>query len=288
MEKEIRIEKELTKMGNGVLIHNKNFNIKQIADSGQCFRMNHIQEQRYCLTAYGKYLELNQVSEDTVELNCSSEEFEQLWEEYFDLKYDYGIIVQSLIQGTDVFLREAAEFGRGIRILKQEPFEAMISFIISQNKNIPAIKSCIEAICKQYGEKRLNQETDTVYYTFPTPEVLAAAKKDELRQLKTGYRDEYIIKAAQAVTQGEMNLTSLKKSSYMEAVKHLRSIHGIGEKVANCISLYGLHHIEVFPVDVWIAKVLREIYHNEFQAEQYEGYAGVVQQYMFYYIRNGK
>ncbi len=272
-----------------MLLHNKNFNIKQIADSGQCFRMNKIDESKYSLIAYGRYLELVQKDEDAVELSCGEEEYHQIWEEYFDLEYDYNHIVQTLLQGSDQFLKEAAEYGRGIRIVRQEPFEAAISFIISQNKNIPAIKSCIEAICKQYGEQRISDECGGVeYFTFPSPEVLAVAKNEELRALKTGYRDEYIIKAAQAVASGEVKLEYLKTSSYEEAKLTLKSIHGIGEKVANCICLYGLHHIEVFPIDVWIARVLKEIYNDDFHQEQYQGYAGIIQQYMFYYMRYRK
>jgi N-glycosylase/DNA lyase len=274
-----------------MLIHNENFNILQIADSGQCFRMNRINCGddiiKYGLVAYGRYLELTQISEDTVELSCEEEEFHQIWEEYFDLKYNYGKIVAGLTEGEDLFLKEASLYGRGIRILKQEPFEATISFIISQNKNIPAIKSCIEAICEHYGEKRVSKECGDIPYTiFPSAEVLAQASKEELRLLKTGYRDEYIIRASQAVTAGELNLNYLKQGSFEEAVTTLKGIHGIGEKVANCIALYGLHHIEGFPVDVWIRKVLEEFYHGHFDKEKYKGYAGIVQQYMFYYIRH--
>jgi N-glycosylase/DNA lyase len=267
-------------------IHTKNLNIKQIADSGQCFRMNQIEEQKYSLIAYGRYLELVQIEEDIVDLSCQEEEYKKVWEEYFDILFDYNSIVQNLLSGTDNFLKEAAEYGQGIRILRQEPFEMTISFIISQNKNIPAIKSCIEAICRRYGEGKISEECGGVaYYTFPAPSVLAIATKEDLRELKTGYRDEYIIKAAQSVAEGIVDLDHLKKCSYEEAVNTLKSIHGIGEKVANCISLYGLHHIEVFPIDVWIAKVLTEIYHNNFHQELYEGYAGIIQQYMFYYMR---
>lgn len=269
-----------------MLIHNDNFNIKQIADSGQCFRMNKVEEDKYSLIAYGRYLELVQKDEKTVEISCDETEFDQLWEEYFDLKYDYGYIVQSILQGEDNFLKEAVVYGSGIRIIKQEPFEAAISFIISQNKNIPAIKSCIEAICKRYGDRKDNEEGQGAgYYSFPSPEILALATKEDLRELKTGYRDAYIISAAQAVVDGEVDFSYLMQSSYEDAVKTLKSIHGIGEKVANCISLYGLHHIEVFPIDVWIARVLSEIYNNDFHQEKYDGYAGIIQQYMFYYMR---
>jgi N-glycosylase/DNA lyase len=241
----------------------------------------------YSLVAYGGYMELRQIDRSTVLLSCSEEEFYNIWEEYFDLCYDYGSISDKLLQGKDVFLRKAAEYGKGIRILKQEPFETLISFIISQNKNIPAIKSCIEAICKQYGEKRVSRECGYIeYYTFPSPQILASAKKEELRKLKTGYRDAYIIKAAKAVLDKEVDLYALMKCSHEEAEVELMKIYGVGKKVADCVSLYGLHHIEAFPVDVWIKRVLKEIYNDCFDYGQYKGYAGIVQQYMFYYMRN--
>ncbi len=274
-------------------IYKKNFNVLQIADSGQCFRMNRINSEkgkiRYGMIAYGKYLELEQVDEDQVEFYCTEEEYHGIWEEYFDLSYDYENLVRTLIEGEDPFLKEAAAYGKGIRILKQEPFEAMISFIISQNKNIPAIRSGIEALCASYGEKiGSGQEKGKEYYAFPTPEALSKADKEELRRLKMGYRDEYIISAAQAVVKGEIEFGHLKEIGFEEAVQALKKVHGIGDKVANCISLYGLHHIEGFPVDVWIRKVIDEIYHNKFEKELYCGYAGIVQQYMFYYMRHLK
>jgi N-glycosylase/DNA lyase len=277
--------------GEFMLLHNKNINIMQIADSGQCFRMNKINEAEdritYALIAYGRYLELTQVSEDIVELSCDEEEYREVWKEYFDLSYDYGHIVQTLLEGEDQFLKQAAEYGKGIRILQQEPFEAAISFIISQNKNIPAIKNCIEGISKRYGEKRVSTN-GVEYYTFPAPEALAMAEREELRTLKTGYRDEYIIKASQAIVQGAIDFNKLKQSSFETSVETLKTLHGVGDKVANCIALYGLHHIEGFPVDVWILRVLKEIYNNNFDKTKYMGYAGIVQQYMFYYMRHLK
>lgn len=271
-------------------VKKQNFNILQIADSGQCFRMNQIKTASdkivYEMIAYGKYLKLEQVEEDQVEFHCSEDEYYELWEDYFDLSYDYEGLVKTLVEGEDPFLKEAAAYGNGIRILKQEPFEAMISFIISQNKNIPAIRSAIEALCVRYGEKIIVEENgDKEYYSFPTPEALAKADTVELRKLKMGYRDEYIISAAKAVKNGDIDLEYLKQVGFDEAVKALKGVHGIGDKVANCISLYGLHHIEGFPVDVWIKRVLNEIYDNKFEKEQYSGYAGIVQQYMFYYMR---
>lgn len=274
-----------------MIINNEYLNIKQIADSGQCFRMNRIMEdenvESYSLIAYGKYLKLTQLDEATVELDCSEEEYHKLWESYFDLDYDYGRIVKNVLDGEDEFLKDAVNYGKGIRILKQEPFEATISFIISQNKNIPAIKNCIEAICKCYGEEKVSND-GVVYYTFPDATVLSAASKEQLRSLKTGYRDEYIIRASQAVIDGNLDFDELLKCGYEQAVEKLKKIHGIGDKVANCIALYGLHHIEGFPIDVWIKRVLKEIYNDNFSKDKYNGYAGIIQQYMFYYMRHIK
>ena len=272
-----------------MLIHKKNFNIEQIADSGQCFRMNQLAEKHYSLIAFGRYLELIQRGEDLVEISCDEEEFAELWQDYFDLGYDYTQLIDTLLTGEDPFLRSAAAFGKGIRILKQEFFEMMISFIISQNKNIPAIKNCVEALCHKYGTPiRSAFDHNTIYYAFPTPSQLAQASKEELRELKVGYRDEYIIRAAQAVAEGQLDVNRIHSYSYKEAFDALKQIHGIGDKVANCICLYGLHHIQVFPIDVWIKRILDEVYQNEFNLKLYEGNAGIVQQYMFYFMRNQK
>jgi N-glycosylase/DNA lyase len=266
----------------------KHLNIRQIADSGQCFRMNPTEDGGYHLVAYRKYLTLRQPEEDILELECSPEDYEAVWRDYFHMDYDYGSIVDRLERGSDDFLRNAVRYGRGIRILKQEPFEMLISFIISQNKNIPSIKTCIERICEKYGDRLTDQATGAVYYAFPSPERLAEAKKEDLRQLKLGYRDSYILNAAGAVAEGRIKLEELKTVSHEEAVKTLCTIHGVGTKVANCVSLYGLQHIEAFPVDVWIRRILSEVYSDSFDTTPYRGYAGILQQYMFYYIRSLK
>ncbi len=267
-------------------IKNKNFDIKQIADSGQCFRLNSVGENKYGLIAFDRYIELEQLDYDLVEISCTTKEYSNIWKAYFDMDYNYGSIVDSLIEGSDEFLREAAAYGRGIRILRQDPFEMLISFIISQNKNIPSIKTCIERICRDYGSCQEDNIRGIAYYTFPSPEIMASAKQEDLRALKLGYRDEYIIGASKAVTSGELNMEALKDCSHEEAVKALKNIKGIGDKVANCISLFGLHHIEAFPIDVWMKRVITEFYNNDFDPGRFAGYAGIVQQYMFYYIRH--
>lgn len=271
-----------------MILQIRHLNIGQIAESGQCFRINPLKEGSYSLIAFGRYLEISQPEEDIVELGCTEEEYKTIWRDYFHIDYDYAGIVDQLKHSSDDFLRKAVQGGSGIRILRQEPFEMLISFIISQNKNIPSIKACIERICEKYGECCTDQSTGVVYHTFPTPEQLADAKQEELRNLKLGYRDSYILSAARAVASGAINLEELKSVSHEEAVKALCEIHGVGVKVANCVSLYGLHHIEAFPVDVWIRRILAEVYANCFDTAPYRGYAGIIQQYMFYYFRSLK
>jgi N-glycosylase/DNA lyase len=248
--------------------------------------MNLISENKYSLIAFDHYIELEQIEEDLIDISCSKKDYDLIWKDYFDLDYDYGRIIDVLTSGSDEFLKAAAAYGSGIRILRQDSFEMLISFIISQNKNIPSIKACIERICETYGKYMVDNTSGTVYYTFPTPDILAEAKKEDLRALKLGYRDEYIIGASRAVIMGDIYLDSLKNHSHEEAVIVLKGIKGIGDKVANCISLFGLHHIEAFPIDVWMKRVLTEYYEDKFDPMNYKGYAGIVQQYMFYYIRH--
>lgn len=262
-----------------------NFNIEQIADSGQCFRMNPVDKNTYGLVAYGKYIELTQIDFDTVKISCSEEEYETIWHDYFDMDYDYEKVLEVLLNGEDQFLKDAGNFGRGLRILAQEPFEILISFIISQNKNIPGIKSSIEALSEKFGDKKICGSI--TYHTFPTPERLANAELVQLKETRLGYRDKYVLNAAKAVVSKELDLNALKAMKHEEAYKELKNIYGVGTKVANCIALYGLHHIDMVPIDVWMARIVKEIYNNQFDWKKYQDFAGIVQQYMFYYMRYG-
>ncbi|WMJ88114.1 DNA-3-methyladenine glycosylase family protein [Anaerocolumna sp. MB42-C2] len=272
-----------------MLIYSNNFNLKHIADSGQCFRMNPVEDAKYSLIAYDKYIELTQVKDNCIELSCSEEDYNQIWKHYFDLDFNYEQIVTGLSEGQDDFLKNAAKFGNGLRILKQDIYETLISFIISQRKNIPAIKNCIEILCVKYGKRKISRECGgKEYYTFPSPESLANASAQDLKITGLGYRDRYILKTSQSVLKGDIDLKALRQLSFEETLKQLQTLSGVGIKVANCVALYGLHHIEAFPIDVWIARILKDIYNDQFNLEPYNGFAGIVQQYMFYYIRNKK
>lgn len=272
-----------------MILEQKQFNIRQIAESGQCFRMDPVSEGRYAVVAFGRYLEIEQLQNEKLRLSCDEREFQNLWKHYFDLEFDYGPIVVGLANGPDTFLREAVLYGHGLRILRQDPFEALISFLISQNKNIPAIKRSIQQLCRQYGEP--GEWVDSTgrrvtFFTFPTPEALAAADPEDLRRTGVGYRDAYIIKTSQLISDGTIDLEALKRFPGPEAIARLKGLPGVGDKVANCVSLFGLHHLDGCPVDVWIARAMDEVYGGCFDWAQHEGCCGIVQQYMFYYMRS--
>ena len=254
-------------------------NLSHIFECGQCFRWEE---------ANGSYIgiagaSIAKVSYDnktlTVEASGGDEAF---WRNYFDLNNDYGEIKKT-ISKLDFKIDKAIEYGYGIRILNQDLFETMISFIISQNNNIPRIKKCIESLCKEYG-KPLGTEFGKEWYAFPDAKTLAAAKLEDLNALKLGYRSEYIIETAKRFIQiGE-------PKTYEEIL----SFHGIGPKVANCIMLFGLHETASFPVDTWVKYIMNDMYGFEesdtkgmmhFAEENFGKYAGYAQQYLFYYYR---
>lgn len=257
--------------------------LKQICYSGQCFRMNELEPNKYELIALGHYLEIEQKGEEFF-FSCDEKEFELIWGNYFDLSTDYEKIINS-IEKEDSYLNEAAKLGKGIRILRQDLWEMIVTFIISQQNNIPRIRKCIHLICERYGQKK-KTDKEKIYYDFPTPEALANASEEELRACNLGYRSRYIKKTAWSVTHKEICLSELYTMDHTDAKKELLKLYGIGNKVANCICLFALHHIEAFPIDTHIQQVLDREYPNGFALERYREYAGILQQYMFHYEIN--
>ena len=255
-----------------------NFDLKQIAESGQCFRWFEKSKSipRYNIVANGKVLDIMQ-NNNCFYLSCTQGEYDTFWHSYFDLNTNYEQFGQT-IDSNDAFLSSAYQHGSGIRILRQPLWETIVSFIISQRKSIPAIKTSIERLCRAYGDKIEGTE----YYSFPEPEQLLNMTKDDC---SLGYRLPYINELAKKVINGEFDLKQLYKLDYESAKNQLLSMCGIGEKVANCILLFGLGHIEAFPVDVWIGKILNQYYLNGFPFANYSGFNGVLQQYMFYYVK---
>ena len=185
----------------------------------------------------------------------------------------------------DEYMKNASDFGAGIRILRQDKWEALCSFIISQCNNIPRIKRIVETFSCCFGDE-ISFCGDT-YYAFPTAEKTAGLTIDDLAPLRCGYRAPYIIDAAKAVQNGDIDLESLSSASLSDAVKALRSLNGVGEKVANCAILFSLHKLDAFPVDVWMKKAISQHYGKDFDPNVFGPFAGIGQQYMFYYQRSG-
>ena len=283
----------------------KNFNIRQIADSGQCFRMVPCDPNR-SQTAYrvisGRLFLLIEHHGDEVTFHCPNDEF-AFWEHYFDLETDYDAYIRA-IDPMDDYLSKAAAFGNGIRILNQDLWEMIITFIISQQKTIPAIRALVEALSEKYGTRnKIPPTVSGYYYAFPSPEELNRASLDDLLALKLGYRAKYIKRTCEDVCSGKLDLDRLMKLNYADSMEVLLSCYGIGVKVANCICLFGLHHIGAFPVDTWIKKILLREYAPKScctghvpetrlcealiaeNFSKYPGFAGVLQQYIFFYER---
>lgn len=264
--------------------------MKKIAESGQIFRFN-VYDDEYSLVAGDKLLFIKEDGDEYI-LSCSESEFEEFWIDYFDLRLDYSDFEKN-IPPDDLFLINAAEYSYGIRILNQDKWEMLISFIISQRKSIPAIKSSIEKLAKTYGKKIDMQVPDFIknidknseFFAFPTPKALADASIDDLNACSLGYRSPYIEASAKAVYRGDIDLEALSKLDDNELLAALMSLKGVGIKVANCVALFGYHRIAAFPIDVWIKRMIDEHYDGEFPLKRYDGYAGVIQQYIFYYGR---
>lgn len=262
-----------------------NFDIRQICDSGQCFRMLQREEHIYSVIAAGRYLEIEQNGKDCT-FFCKEEEFDKFWREYFDLDSDYAAYIESA-DPKDQYLMNAVKFGSGIRILHQELWEMTASFLISQQNNIVRIRRCIQNLCERYGEKKTNPRGEC-YYTFPRPEVLAYLPEDKLMECNLGYRSKYVVRTARSIADGEIDLEAVLEMPYQEAKEELLRLYGVGEKVADCISLFGLHHLEAFPKDTHILQALEKHYKKGFPKQRYKGYEGVMQQYVFYWELRGK
>ncbi len=258
-------------------INCEDFDLEKIAESGQCFRMNETKDGKWLVLASDRMC-LAFENEGSIIIECADED-NAFWHNYFDLDTDYSFYRRSADK-KDAFLCAATEYGKGIRILNQDPWEMLITFIISQRKNIPAIKSCVEKICSKWG-----REIGEGIYAFPTPEELSKGSLDDLCSCSLGYRAEYIYLAAKAVSEGSLDLHSLAALSDDELFSELLKLKGVGIKVANCVLLFGFHRIAAFPVDVWIDRVQNQYYNGHFPVEKYEGYAGIMQQYIFYYAR---
>ena len=263
----------------------KDFSLEQICRSGQCFRMSRREDGLYQIIAGDRYL-LAQQEEDLCRFYSSQEEYDTFWKSYFDLEKDYGEY-KNTVGIRDKYLQEAVQLAGGVRILRQDLWEMIVSFLISSQNNITRIRRCIDNICREYGEEKRAQD-GTTYYAFPKAEALACLAEDQLKECNLGYRSKYVVRTAKMVCQGEISLEKIKGMSYKKAKEELLKCYGVGEKVADCICLFGLHQLQAFPVDTHIRQALEGHYPKGFPKRRYKGFEGVMQQYIFYYELYGK
>jgi len=280
----------------------ESFEPKHIFECGQCFRWNIEDDGSYTGVVRNNVLNVKKEENSIIIKGMCEDNLEELCKDYFDLDTDYQKIKNKLSK-LDNNLRVSIKYGKGIRILKQDIWEALISFIISANNNIPRIKGIIERISKQYGEEIIWDNKK--YYTFPNPEQLSNASVSDLRKLGLGFRDVRVFETCRLINQNIISIEELKMIQNIDELKEqLLRFPGVGPKVADCIMLFSMKKLEVFPIDVWVKRVMTELYGDEIRklknnstiisnkqileyAQQYFGnLAGVAQQYLFYWRRD--
>jgi N-glycosylase/DNA lyase len=282
--------------GNNILINRlRDFDIEHILECGQCFRFYKSDNKDYILIAFNKILRVTQEKNKVIFHHTNEQEFNEIWIKYFDLKRNYKEIKNTL-STLDKYLDKAVNEKSGIRILQQEIWETLISFILSQNNNINRIKILIERLSKKYGTY-IGEQNSIKYYSFPTVEQLSKASEQDLRDLKVGFRAPYIVDACFRIINEEVNLNELFTMEIQDAKKELIKIKGVGPKVADCVLLFGAKRYEVFPTDVWVKRIMEYYYFDkdtkikeihEFATGYYGHLAGFAQQYLFYYARDLK
>ena len=263
-----------------IIPKNPCLSLSAIADSGQCFRWRR-REDGYLIPALDRVLRVKETEAGALALNCTEEEYARLWRGYFDLDTDYGAMA-SVLPREDTYLHAAAEYGRGIRILRQDPWETLVTFLISQRKNIPAIRQAVEKLCLT-GGRVIETDEEGPIYAFPSPSELKRFGEEGLRACGLGYRAPYVLRAAEVFSGEDLNgLDSLTDEALLRA---LCALYGVGPKIAQCVMLFGFHRLNAFPVDVWIQRVAEKRYPGGIHPEQFAPFAGVMQQYMYAYER---
>ncbi len=281
------------KNGDLILSGVDSFNLTHIFDCGQCFRWVENADKSYTGVAFGRALCVSKNGSDIILHKTTAEDFYNIWQNYFDFNTDYSKIKSEL--SVDSVLKEAIGYGEGIRILRQDLWECVVSFIISASNNIPRIKKIIDSFCANFGEKITYM--GKVYFTFPTPEKTQALTLDDLAVIKAGFRDKYILDAAKKFASGEISYEKLSLMDTLSAKNALMSINGVGNKVSDCILLFALSRTESFPVDVWIKRIMEYCYFDNkesidnisaFSKEKFGDLGGFAQQYLFFYARENK
>lgn len=257
------------------------FFLPDTLENGQCFRWRRepagAADAAYTGIAFGRYLAVEQTGSTVVFRDTTRDAFEGIWRGYFDLDRDYGAIKRLL--GSDATMARAIAFAPGIRVLRQEPWEALCTFIISQNNHIPRIRGIVERLCAQHGTPVRGG------HAFPRPEALAGLSPEALAPVRAGFRAKYLVDAAERVATGALPLEAIGALPTEVAARALMAVHGVGPKVAACALLYGLGHAGCVPVDVWVKRAMAALYPQGFP-EAFAPVAGIAQQYLFHYVRS--
>lgn len=256
------------------------FDLAKIARSGQCFRVKEFEGGLFRFVTGREVLYIRQRSAGDFEVSCPAETWQRVWVPYFDLGRSYSP-VQEIIPDSDTYMKLAAKEGRGIRILRQDPWEMLVTFIISQRKSIPAIRQAVELLAERFGAP-VTTPYETLY-TFPTAAELAGAEVGDLAACKLGYRVPYIRDAVARVLSGQIDLAALADLPDPELFMTLKTIRGVGDKVANCICLFSYGRMSAAPIDTWIHKIIAREYGGKNPFPAYGAYAGILQQFAFYY-----
>lgn len=273
----------------------KSFKVKDIFECGQCFRWNEEPDGSYTGIFGHNVLNVKEEKDIVITGICNGD-IEDICKNYFDLDRNYEEIKETLSL-IDDNMKESIKYGEGIRILNQDLWEMIISFIISANNNIPRIKGIIERMSAKYGQEIKFRGTS--YYTFPTIDELSQASVKDLKDLGLGFRDRYVYETTKKIKEGNINLENLKQEPTNEVRKQLLTLTGVGPKVADCIMLFStLKRFDVFPVDVWVRRVMNDLYiHNEDETkvnkkqiqeiarDKFGALEGIAQQYLFYWKR---
>lgn len=273
-----KFEPDIKTVDGGVVIAADSFfSLFDTLECGQCFRF-YEKDSGFEGVAKGKSLYLEQRAEGLFIKNVTETEAKNIWAPYFGLDTDYERIYREIVKNER--LRESADSAKGVRILKQDFFETLISFIISQNNFIPRIKGIVFRLCENFGERLCDGN-----FAFPTPEAIYGLNTEDLAPLRCGFRDKYILSAATEVVEGRVTEEALNSLDFESAKRLLMTVKGVGPKVAECVLLYGCARLEAFPVDVWIRRVMAEIMPEGLPAEL-KPVAGIAQQYLFHHARN--
>ena len=251
------------------------FSLEKIADSGQCFRCRQAEDGAWVFITGRHMLRIRSVKENVFDVSCDRSTWDRVWHPYFDLDRNYARI-RSDACGLFSYLDHALDTGAGLRILRQDPWEMLITFILSQRRSIPVIRRSVQLICEAFGEKSES------HIRFPSPEALAQAGDEPLRQCCLGYRAPYVRKTAAMISQGIMPPVFPDSLSTPELLDALMTFPGVGRKVANCVALFGYGRMDAAPVDTWIARVIEEDFGGKAPFDTFPETAGIIQQYLFY------